>query len=511
MLQPRDLKGRTAISYARWSSGRQSDGDSLRRQTESAERFCLTYGLSLDKQLVDGGVSAFKGANLNLEASLGKLMEDVRSGVISSETILLLENLDRFTRTNPVDAVPILINLLRTGLTLVTLQDERVHTLSGYADNTMHLMMSLMSMQAAHDYSAKLSKRVSEEWGNRANRARQGRVRMSKVPFWIDRETQKLNDRAAIAKSVFEMAKSGAGQRAIANALNLKGVPSPSGRTWSKSSVQDTLDSPATYGSLMVKGDEVKGYYPALITETEWLAIQQRNRMRYRNPQAANTANLFPRLLRCGVCGSPMNVSTTNSRGKTWRYLACEGRALRRTNCTAPNWRYDEFEEEFLSTFGSLAVPIPDATAAAEVDRTSGLEDDVRALEAKRANVLAGVQEADTADARKVLLDMASGLSREIDAKRGELIRLRESLARHLEATNSVADIAADRERLIQLAKEDRPEAQRLISNLVERIDLETDGTGSASRNAMRRYTVTMRNGWSHARVIDPGGVGEEG
>ncbi|MDW9499142.1 hypothetical protein GOB08_11695 [Sinorhizobium meliloti] len=503
MLQPRDLRGRTAISYIRWSSGRQTDGDSLRRQTESAERFCSTYGLTLDRTLVDAATSAYTGSNL--EASLGKFIKEVEAGTIPADRILLLEAMDRLSRINPMKIVPVFIALLETGLTLVTLSDGRVHSRASYYDNSMHLMMSLMSMQAAHEYSAKLSKRVSDEWGNRANRARQGRVRMSKVPFWIDQQTQELNHRADDARLVFKLAKDGLGQRAIASHFNARGVPSPSGGTWSKSSVQDTIDSPAAYGSLMIKGEEVKAYYPALITETEWLAIQQRNRMRYRNPQAANTANLFPRLLRCGVCGSRMNLSTTRSRGRTWRYLACDGRALGRTGCAAPNWRYDEFEEEFLSTFGSLAVPIPDATATAEEDRTSGLEDDVRALEAKRANVLAGVQEADTADARKVLLDMASGLSREIDAKRGELIRLRESLARHLEATNSVADIAADRERLIQLAKEDRPEAQRLISNLVERIDLETDGTGSASRNAMRRYTVTMRNGWSHARVIDPG------
>src|SRR5512138_3667256 len=147
MLQPRDLKGRVAISYARWSSGRQADGDSLRRQSENAALFCATYGLTLDHQLVDDGVSAFKGANL--EASLGQFIADVKGGKISNEMVLILENLDRFTRINPVDAVPVLLELLKTGLTLVTLQDERVHTLSGYADNTMHLMMSLMHMQAA--------------------------------------------------------------------------------------------------------------------------------------------------------------------------------------------------------------------------------------------------------------------------------------------------------------------------------------------------------------------------
>ena len=102
MLQPRDLKGRTAISYARWSSGRQSDGDSLRRQTEGAERFCAQHGLTLDHSLIDDGVSAFKGANL--EASLGKFLKDIEAGVISRDVVLIVENMDRVTRINPTKA-----------------------------------------------------------------------------------------------------------------------------------------------------------------------------------------------------------------------------------------------------------------------------------------------------------------------------------------------------------------------------------------------------------------------
>ena len=80
MLQPRDLKGRNAISYARWSSGKQAQGDSLARQTKNAEAFCATFALILDRQLVDDGVSAFKGGNLDLEASLGTFIADVKAG-----------------------------------------------------------------------------------------------------------------------------------------------------------------------------------------------------------------------------------------------------------------------------------------------------------------------------------------------------------------------------------------------------------------------------------------------
>ncbi len=508
MLQPRDLKGRTAISYVRWSSGRQSDGDSLRRQTESAERFCAAHGLTLDRQVLDAATSGFTGSNLSLEAGLGRFIADVKAGTIPSDRVLILENLDRLSRINPMEIVTVFIDLLRTGLTLVTLSDGRVHTEAAYKANTMHLMMSLMSMQAAHEYSAKLSMRVRDEWANRTKRARQGRVKVSKVPFWIDQETQELNARQDHARLVFSLSKSGLGQRAVAAALNEQGIPSPSGQTWSKSSVQDTLANKAAYGSLVLKGDEVPNYYPPIVTETEWLALQSRSRSRAHNPQAANTANLFARLVYCGHCGSIMALSTTKVRGEQFRYMRCEGRVLKRKDCQAPNWRYETLEAEFLGRVGFLAIPVD--PEAPEVDRTTELEDAIKALEAKHSNVLAGLADASDSNSRTVILGIAEGISKDMEAKRSELVRIRESVARHNDAASAVADIEADQKEIKRLAKEDRKEAQRLIANLVERIELETEGTGRVTPRTPQAFTVTLRTGRTYTAYLDPKEAEEE-
>jgi DNA invertase Pin-like site-specific DNA recombinase len=492
MLTPRDLKGRRAISYARWSSGSQASGDSLRRQSENAEAFCASYGLSLDHQIVDDGVSAFKGANL--EASLGKFMADVKSGAIASDIVLIIENLDRFSRITPIDAIPTLISLLNTGLTLVTLQDTRVHTRAAYTENVMHLMASLMAMQAAYDYSDKISKRVGEEWSNRAKRARQGRVKISKPPFWIDQKTQELNARADDARLIFRLAKDGIGQGSITQHLNESGIPSSKGGTWGKSMVQDVIKSKAAYGSLVIKGEEVRDYYPPLMSETEWLAIQHRTRMRANNPQVNNSATLFPRLVYCAHCGSVMNL-TTSKFGK-WRYLICSGKTSKRTECTAPNWRYNDFEGEFLDRVGFLAVPIP-ADSSGEIDRTGELVDALGALEAKRENILAGIGEAPDAASRAILLNQAATVSSAIDAKRDELTRARETVARAQDVADIVVDFEEHQEELKRMAADDRKGAQRLIADLVERIDLESDS------KTLRRANVTMRNGYQTSIVFE--------
>lgn len=504
MLQPRELKGRNAISYARWSSGKQAQGDSLARQTKNAETFCAIHGLSLDRQLVDNGVSAFKGGNLDLEASLGQFIADVKAGTIPSDTVLLLENLDRFSRIHPMDAQPVLSELLKTGLTLVTLQDQRVHTYDDYRANFASLMMSLMSMQAAYEYSAKLSHRVGEAWSRKAQKAREavasgvGRVKVAKLPFWIDRETYGFNGRADDARLIFELAKDGHGQQAITQILNTRGIASPAGNSWAQVVVGDVLRSPAAYGCLVLKGEEVPGYFPALISETEWLATRQRTKARQHSRQVGRTSNLFSRMVHCSHCGSSMALTSSKKGGVGWGYFTCTGKTFKRTGCAAPNWRYDQFERELLDRIGFLAVPVPqDQTAP---DLAGKLEESIGALEAKQSNVIAGIAEAETADVRKVLLGKADELARQIEAKRREIVAIRENDARFSESAAAVIDFEMDQDEIRRLAKEDRKGAQRLISNLVKRIDLESDS------KTLRRAVVTMRSGYSHALFFDSTG-----
>ncbi len=58
---PNQLRGRDAVSYARWSSGRQSTGSSLERQTQKALDYCARNEMNLLDSIVDRGVSAFTG------------------------------------------------------------------------------------------------------------------------------------------------------------------------------------------------------------------------------------------------------------------------------------------------------------------------------------------------------------------------------------------------------------------------------------------------------------------
>lgn len=249
--------------------------------------------MTLDRQIVDEGVSAFSGSNL--ETGLGVFLNGIRSGSLGADLVLLIENMDRFSRLNPMDVLPIFLEVLKTGLIIVTLQDEAIHTEGKYRENPMLLVPSLVSMQLAHDESRKKSVRLKESWTARINRIASGeRVPISKVPFWIDRETQAFNDRADQAREIFRLAAEGHGASAITRLLNEKGVPSSRGGTWGRSMVQDVLKSKEAYGTLVIKGHEQPNYYPALISETASLAIANRARRQRHNLKHRRMRTSFP-------------------------------------------------------------------------------------------------------------------------------------------------------------------------------------------------------------------------
>ena len=88
----------TAYSYVRFSSRKQEEGDSIRRQMKMAQDYCDRMGYRLDNSLrQDRGVSAYRGKNVT-KGALGDFLAKIAAGKISPPDILVVENLDRLTQ-----------------------------------------------------------------------------------------------------------------------------------------------------------------------------------------------------------------------------------------------------------------------------------------------------------------------------------------------------------------------------------------------------------------------------
>src|SRR4051812_43108354 len=104
-----------AYPYSRFSDPSQARGDSVRRQSKDVQRVCAEHGLTLVKEYRDLGVSAFLGRNL--EAGALKLFRDhVEDGRIPKGSWLILEHLDRFSRSKVPMALSALLDLIGAGI-----------------------------------------------------------------------------------------------------------------------------------------------------------------------------------------------------------------------------------------------------------------------------------------------------------------------------------------------------------------------------------------------------------
>ena len=169
-----------AYSYLRFSSARQEQGDSLRRQEQLAETYAQKHNLQLNTTLTyrDLGVSAFKGAHLE-KGALGSFVRAIDEGVVASGSYLLVENLDRLSRQEVDVALEFFLSITRKGIIIVTLDDDMVYSSENIRANWTKLIVALAIMAGAHEQSLNKARRIGEAWENK--RANAATKRLTKV------------------------------------------------------------------------------------------------------------------------------------------------------------------------------------------------------------------------------------------------------------------------------------------------------------------------------------------
>ncbi len=226
-----------AFSYIRFSSLQQMQGDSLRRQTEASEEYAAVIGLRLDYSLNlrDLGVSAYRGRNAT-EGALAGFMTAIETGRIPAGATLLVESLDRLSRTEILDALALFTNIIRASITIVTLADEKAYNRDAINQNPTDLILSILMMVRAHEESAMKGHRVAKAWAKKRLVAAETKTPQSKLcPAWLELTKSEdgtkaysvISDRASLLVRMFELAGKGLGKRLIARTFNNEGI-----QTW---------------------------------------------------------------------------------------------------------------------------------------------------------------------------------------------------------------------------------------------------------------------------------------
>lgn len=362
-----------AYSYVRWSSEKQSLGDSERRQFEAAERYAFQNNLTLSNtRYVDAGISAYKGLNA-AEGALRTFLDAADAGRIPKGSVLLVESLDRLSRLPVTDALRLFQDIIGRGIEIVTLNDNQRYSLSRINDNWTSLIVALAVMSRATEESKTKSERVRAAWEGKRLR---GEILTAISPAWLRLSDDRkrwlvIKEEAEKVQRIFKDALAGVGTPTIARRLNEEGIKPFASETWTNGTVAHVLKNRAVIGTYTPKKTDkspIEGYYPAIIDEaTFWQAQAGLKARKWKGGTTGEqVANLFTGLCFCAQCGSRMRYVSSS---KPNMYLHCI-KAYSGSGCFSPRIPYGSlkrggFEREvLLKVLLDLEVPFKNLSEA---------------------------------------------------------------------------------------------------------------------------------------------------
>jgi DNA invertase Pin-like site-specific DNA recombinase len=480
-----------AIAYVRFSSDQQADGSSIERQTASVEAYARRADLTLVRPyLIDDGYSAFKGHHIS-EGKLGRFLAEVDAGRWRGAA-LVVEEMDRLSRLGIDQTHDILRRLLKGDVLLHIANENRVVR---DLDDMMTAIFNVIKSSTAQDYSRKHSERVRGGWARAKANAAKGELVTRNLPAWLKIEKGKIveNEKAALLREAFRLAALGVGAKNILKKLNDSLVGS---KGYSLSWLSRSLCNRAVLGEFQPHryengrripcGDVVPGYFPAIVTPSEWEAARreiarknripsdQRHRGGDRHSDIAH--NLFSGLLR-DVTSQPERGMGFAEPVKGQRYLASvfcpRGRKANRI-------KYDRFEKAFLGFLADLdwksvagaSESAEEKAAKEELEAVLGELD--RTLQRIATKMKAMDDEGLNVGTLRVL---AGGIARDQD-RLAPLEAERNALQLTVESARAKSTALYTPESLVALIRAGTPEAnearlrlRREIRNRIDRID----------------------------------------
>ncbi len=350
-----------AYSYQRFSSPEQGKGDSLRRQDEALRAFLTRHSLRLDESLrmVDAGVSGFKGKHRDDTTALGHFLSLVQSGRVPRGSYLIVESLDRLSREEVKKALKLLLGLLEAEIRVVQLFPTEV-IYDGDTD-PIKLIIAIVELSRGNSESQMKSIRVGAAWDAKRAAARAtGKAVSASCPKWLRRVGDRyelIPDKADTVRRIFELAGDGWGVGRIAKRLREENrSPFWRAKGWNRRTLYLILTERTTLGEYQPTkagspiGDPIRDYYPAVVTEEQYLVANAglKQRKSYPGRPSRGPVNLFTGLLYSAFDGDAIYYTArAATRGAIRRFVNANTLAATARRMSFP---IDAFEEALLAT-----------------------------------------------------------------------------------------------------------------------------------------------------------------
>lgn len=309
-----------AYSYQRFSSMKQRDGDSIKRQHEAAMSFCKQFSLFLVETFRDEGLSGFHGMNFSHESALSKFLQLVDNGTVAKGSVLIVENMDRLSRQSILPCLSKFIEIINKDIGIGVVSHNKVFDKNSITQNPMELMFVLVEFSRAGSESQAKSTRLKSVITSKIERALKGEKVWFAVqkPSWVvgvkngqwilDEEKMKL------VKEIFSRYLAGHSCTRIANDLNEFKTPTLrnfKNGIWTNSTVRELLRNKNVVGWMGINGTEIENYFPQIITDKQFQLVQVKldfNAKRRGGSKYGLVRNLFRGIIYCSECGDTVET-----------------------------------------------------------------------------------------------------------------------------------------------------------------------------------------------------------
>jgi DNA invertase Pin-like site-specific DNA recombinase len=431
-------------SYIRFSTKKQMEGDSFRRQVEEGLAWIKKHGHTpASLTLHDLGVPAFKGRNKHAGA-LRKFLDAIRDGRVKPGAILLVENLDRLSRQGVDEAYDLFRTILKAGVQIAVLRPYEATYDNGSLNDFISLLMPLLYFHLAHIESKNKSDRVRASWDTKRKKATEsGRSFGGPKPSWLDWDetTGKYvpNAGAAAVHFIFERVAEGCSQRQLLGELHDRHPAIGRSGKWNGSYIHKVVNDRAVLGEFQLYhfdvdgnrvpvGKPLAGYYPAVVDEPLFYrahGAKARN-LKQKGP-TGDFVNLFTGLVFNANDGHSMHQQvTTGPDKKKFRRLVSYGHHRKMPDCDSVGLALKPFEWAVLTFMSELSVedvqPQTDgaATLRKKEQELAGVRQRLADIEGELADVAGGGSVKAALAAARNLEVKAETLKQEVEQLRQE-------------------------------------------------------------------------------------------
>ena len=275
------------------------------------------------------------------------MLDRVENGEIGQGDYIIVESIDRLTRQKLTDSVDLIQSILKKGVRLHTVFDDKTYSYDDPSRDLETLILVGVIAKRAHEESDTKSKRLKSSWLKKRDAAETTIIRKQcPYGFRYDEKTQAfaiVEDEAQEIRQIFDQLKH------MGILESIKRVNQYSKRRWTRKHIDELIKSKSPIGVLCLRRRNedgtksfdryVPGYFPKLIEESEFdaavTAIKNRFNERKNGRRSPNSYNIFRHCIQCEEhkVGMLFNLQGLGAEKKRYAYLVCSNKAERVCEC----------------------------------------------------------------------------------------------------------------------------------------------------------------------------------